>query len=44
MRLLKRILQASADLFHATFFDRSEQAARENLERALIRLGKGQAG
>ncbi len=42
--LLKRILKRPRIYFTATFFNRSERAARENLERALVRLGKGQAG
>ena len=39
--LLLRFLRRPRIYFTATFFNRSEQAARENLERALVRLGKG---
>jgi predicted metal-dependent HD superfamily phosphohydrolase len=42
--LLQRFLQRPRIYFTSTFFNRSEQSARQNLERALARLCKGQAG
>jgi predicted metal-dependent HD superfamily phosphohydrolase len=42
--LLKRFLKRPRIYFTNTFFNRSEQSARQNLERALARLCKGHAG
>jgi predicted metal-dependent HD superfamily phosphohydrolase len=42
--LLKRFLDRPRIYFTSTYFNRSEQSARQNLERALARLSSGQAG
>ena len=42
--LLKRFLKRPQIYFTATFFNRSERSARENLERAVAKLGEGLAG
>lgn len=42
--LLERFLKRPRIYFTSTFFNRSEQSARQNLERALARLAKGQPG